>query len=239
MMMGRLRVGHLVEAGLWLGLCLFLYIYSFEFDKNIEIYKFGATAWPRTIILLIALAAIGQLVHHYVKGDESSSQMISAAVDDGSEEAAHEAHHESLKWYLSTFALLAIPFIYMRVPDWIAEMFSAGDTGLHLLRIVCAAILTAIVVYCIRHYRVRVALMLPLFFAALLEDFGFYTLAPFFIVGVMFVFGERRAKPMLLVMALIFGLLLMLFVKILFVGLPVGNIRPFYDIGSWIVTVLQ
>jgi hypothetical protein len=224
-MIGRLRVGHLVEAGLWLTLCLFLYIYSFEFDKDIEIYKFGATAWPRTIILLMALAAIGQLIHHYVKGDEASSQMISAAVDDGAEEAAHEAHHESLNWYLSTFALLAIPFIYMRVPDWIAAMFSAGDSGLHLARIVCAAILVAIVIYFIRHHRVRVALMLPLFFAALLEDFGFYTLAPFFIIGVMYVFGERRAKPMALVMALIYGLLLMLFVKILFVGLPVGNIR--------------
>jgi hypothetical protein len=238
-MIGRLRVGHLVEAGLWLTLCLFLYIYSFEFDKDIEIYKFGATAWPRTIILLMALAAIGQLIHHYVKGDEASSQMISAAVDDGAEEAAHEAHHESLNWYLSTFALLAIPFIYMRVPDWIAAMFSAGDSGLHMARIVCAAILVAIVIYFIRHHRVRVALMLPLFFAALLEDFGFYTLAPFFIIGVMYVFGERRAKPMALVMALIYGLLLMLFVKILFVGLPVGNIKPFYDIGSWVVTVLQ
>jgi hypothetical protein len=238
-MIGRLRVGHLVEAGLWLTLCLFLYIYSFEFDKDIEIYKFGATAWPRTIILLMALAAIGQLIHHYVKGDEASSQMISAAVDDGAEEAAHEAHHESLNWYLSTFALLAIPFIYMRVPDWIAAMFSAGDSGLHLARIVCAAIRVAIVIYFIRHHRVRVALMLPLFFAALLEDFGFYTLAPFFIIGVMYVFGERRAKPMALVMALIYGLLLMLFVKILFVGLPVGNIKPFYDIGSWVVTVLQ
>jgi len=238
-MIGRLRVGHLVEAGLWLALCLFLYIYSFEFDKDIEIYKFGATAWPRTIILLIALAAIGQLIHHYVKGDEASSQMISAAVDDGSEEAAHEAHHESLKWYLSTFALLAIPFIYMRVPEWIAGTDEPGDTGLHITRVIVAAILVAIVVYFIRHYRVRVALMFPLFFAALLEDFGFYMLAPFFIIGVMYLFGERRARPMALVMALIYGLLLMLFVKILFVGLPVGNIRPFYDIGSWIVTVLQ
>jgi len=236
---GRLRAGHVVEAALWLSLCLFLYIYSFEFDKDIEIYKFGATAWPRTIILLMALAAIGQLIHHYVKGDEASSQIISAAVDDGSEEAAHEAHHESVNWYLSTFALLAIPFIYMRVPDWIAAMFSADDGGLHLIRIVSAAILIAIVVYFIRHYRVRVALMLPLFFASLLEDFGFYALAPFFIIGVMYVFGERRAKPMALIMALIYGLLLMLFVKILFVGLPVGNIRPFYDIGSWVVTVLQ
>ena len=81
--------------------------------------------------------------------------------------------------------------------------------------------------------------MLPLFFAALLEDFGFYTLAPFFIIGIMYLFGERRPKPMALIMALIYGLLLLLFVNILFVGLPVGNIKPFYDIGSWIVTVLQ
>ena len=51
--------------------------------------------------------------------------------------------------------------------------------------------------------------------------------------------GERKAKPMVLVAALIFGLLLLLFVKILYVGLPVGNIHPFYDIGSWVVTVLQ
>ena len=88
MVMGRLRIGHLVEAAFWLGLCLVLYVYSFEFDKDIEIYKFGATAWPRAIILLIAIAAIGQLVHHWFKGDEASSKMISAAVDDGAEEAA-------------------------------------------------------------------------------------------------------------------------------------------------------
>jgi hypothetical protein len=82
-------------------------------------------------------------------------------------------------------------------------------------------------------------LTLPLFFAALLEDMGFYSLAPIFIVGVMFLFGETRPKPMLAIMALIYGLLMALFVKILFVGLPVGNIRPFYDFGSWVVTVLQ
>ena len=237
--MGRLRPGHLVEAGFWLGLCLFLYVYSFEFDKNIEIYKFGASGWPRAIILLMAIAAIGQLIHHYVKGDETSSQIISAAVDDGSEEAAHEAHHETVKWYLSTFALLAIPFIYMRVPEWIAGTSEPGDAGLHTARLIVAAILIAIVVYFIRHHRVRVMLMLPLFFAALLEDFGFYALAPFFIIGVMYLFGERRPRPMVLIMALIFGFMLTMFVKILYVGLPVGNIEPFYSIGSWVVTVLQ
>ncbi len=165
--------------------------------------------------------------------------MISAAVDDGAEEAAHEAHHESLKWYLSTLALLSIPFIYMLLPDWIAASLSLEETGLHVTRIVVAAILTAIIVYYIASHRVRIALTLPLFFAALLQDFGFYTLAPFFIVAVMFVFGERRWKPMIAIMCVLYGILLTMFVNILYVGLPTGNIRPFYDIGTWVVTVLQ
>ena len=237
--MGKLRIGHLVEGALWLSLCLFLYVYSFEFDKNIEIYKFGASAWPRAIILLMAIAALGQLFHHWKRGDEVSSDTIGAAVDDGSEEAAHQAHHESLGWYLSTLALLVIPFAYMRVPDWIAAWMDADGTTLHVLRLVCAAILIGIFLTQVRRNMVGAILTLPLFFAALLEDMGFYSLAPFFIIGVMFLFGESRPKPMIAVMALIYGLLMLLFVNILFVGLPLGNIRPFYDIGSWVVTVLQ
>jgi len=237
--MGNLRPGHLVEAALWLGLCLFLFIYSFQFDQDIEIYKFGATAWPRAIILLMAIAALGQLYHHWKRGDEASLQIISAAVDDGAGEAAHEAHHEGLKWYASTFGLLLIPFAYMRVPDWIAALVSAEGDSVHLIRIIVAALLIGIFIYTMRRNMIGAMLTLPLFFAAMLEDMGFYSLAPFFIIGVMFMFGERRPKPMVAIMALILGLLMLLFVKILYVGLPVGNIHPFYDIGSWIVTVLQ
>jgi len=237
--MGNLRTGHLVEGAIWLSLCLFLYVYSFEFDQGIEIYKFGATAWPRAIILLMAIAAIGQLLHHWKYGDATSSNMISAAMDDGSEEAAHEAHHESVRWYLSTFALLCIPFAYMRVPDWIAAWMNAEGTGLHILRLVIAAILIGIFISQVRRNMVGAILALPLFFAVLLEDMGFYSLAPFFILGVMYLFHESRPKPMIAIMALIYGLIMLLFVKVLFVGLPLGNIHPFYDIGSWVVTVLQ
>lgn len=237
--MGNLRPGHLVEAAVWLSLCLFLYIYSFDFDKTIEIYKFGASAWPRAIILLMAIAAIGQLFHHWQRGDEISSETIGAATDDGSGEVAHLAHHEGLKWYASTFAFLLIPFAYMRVPDWIAAMLSAEAAGLHTIRIICAVILVALFIYFMRRNLIGATLALPLFFAVMLEDMGFYTLAPFFIVGVMFMFSERRPKHMVSIAALIFGLLMLLFVKILYVGLPVGNIRPFYDIGSWVVTLLQ
>jgi len=237
--MGNLRTGHLVEGAIWLSLCLFLYAYSFEFDRNIEIYKFGATAWPRSIILLMAIAAIGQLFQHWKYGDIGSSNAMQAANADDAEVAAHEAHHESLGWYLSTFALLLIPFAYMRVPDWIAAWFGAGGSTLHILRVVIAVILVGLFLTQVKRNMMGAMLTLPLFFATLLEDMGFYSLAPLFIVGVMYLFGESRPKPMLAIMALIYGLLMLLFVKILYVGLPVGNIRPFYDFGSWVVTVLQ
>jgi hypothetical protein len=229
----------MVEAGLWLTLCLILYIYSFDFDQNIEIYKFGATAWPRTIILLIAIAAIGQLAQQWKRGDEATSEMISAATGDDSEDSTEVNEHSSLKWYLSTFGLLVIPFAYLRVPGWIAAASGAEGMTTHVIRIVVAAILIAIFIFYMRRNMVGAILTLPLFFAAMLEDMGFYSLAPFFIIGVMYLFGEKRPKPMAAIMALIFGLLMLLFVKILYVGLPLGNIHPFYDIGSWVVTVLQ
>jgi len=237
--MGKLRPGHIIEAAMWLGLCLFLYVFSFQFDKSIEIYKFGATAWPRTIILLMAIAALGQLYHNWKRGDEGSVQLISAATDDGAEEAAHEAHHEGLKWYASTLGLLLIPFAYMRVPGWIAALLSVKGNSLHVIQIICAVVLIGVFLYYMRRNITGAMLALPLLFAAMLEDFGFYALAPFFIIGVMFMFGERRAKPMLQITALIYALIMLLFVKILYVGLSVGNIHPFYDFGSWVVTVLQ
>jgi hypothetical protein len=127
----------------------------------------------------------------------------------------------------------------MRVPGWIAALLSVEGDSAHMIQIVCAVLLIGVFIYYMRRNITGAMLTLPLLFAAMLEDMGFYSLAPFFIVGVMFMFGERRIKPMLQITAVIYGLIMLLFVKILYVGLPVGNIRPFYDIGSWVVTVLQ
>lgn len=237
--MGNLRPGHFVEAGLWLALAAVLYYFSFEFDQNIEIYKYGATAWPRAIILLIAVAAVGQLLYHWKSGDEATSGTIGAATDDGAEIAARESGHSSLRWYLSTFVLLMIPFAYMRFPDWIVQIFGLGDGALGSVKLGCAAILVMIYLVMTHRNNVGGMLALPIFFAALLEDLGFYAMAPLFIVGVMLLMGERRPKWMAIVTALIMGILLFLFVSLLYVGLPTGNIHPFYDFGNWVVTVLQ
>ena len=237
--MGNLRIGHIVEAGLWLGFVLFLYIYSFEFDKEIEIYKFGASAWPRAILLLIAIAAIGQLIYHHRVGDGGASSMIGQANDDGSVEAAAESDHNSFKWYLHTFFLLAIPFVYMNLPEAVAAMMGLEKPGLHVAKLVCAGGLLIVYLYSIGNNHVGAILALPILFAAFLQDYGFYAMAPFFILGVMYLFGERRYKRMAVIMFGLYAVLLFFFLSLLYVGLPTGNISPFYEFGTTMVNILQ
>lgn len=237
--MGNLRVGQIVEVGLWLGLVLFLYIYSFEFDKEIEIYKFGASAWPRAILLLIAIAAIGQLATQWKRGDAAGSSMIGQASDDGASEGAAESEHNSFKWYCWTFFLIAIPFVYMNLPEWIAASMSLEKEGLGTVKLISAALLVAIYVFAMRGNHVGAIIALPILFAAFLQDFGFYAMAPVFIIGVMYLMGERRYKRMGVIMLAVFAVLLFLFVSLLYVGLPTGNISPFYEFGTTIVNILQ
>lgn len=234
--MGNLKTGHLVEAGLWLLLALVLFIYSFEFNKSIEIYKFGASGWPRAIILLIAIAAVGQLVWHWKLGEGGATSKLNAAADD-SVEAPED--HSSLGWYLHTFVMVAIPFIYMRVPDFIGGMMGLPVDQQGTIKLLTAFPLMALFGWLAYRNQVGGMLALPIFFAALMEDMGFYALAPVFAMCVMYLMGERRIKWMAGVAAGVFGILLLLFVKILYVGLPTGNIHPFYDFGTWVVTILQ
>ncbi|MDD9823282.1 MAG: hypothetical protein OXU98_10445 [Gammaproteobacteria bacterium] len=259
--MGNLKTGHLVEAALWLALAGLLYAYSFRFDKAIEIYRFGASAWPRAVLLLIAVAAVGQLLYHWKvdrrggdgdgdgDGDGGDGEttarardMLAAASDDGAETAARESHHTGadgmagIKWYASTFGILALPFLYLLLPGWL----TADESGaLHTVKLTTAAVVVALYVAGARANRVGAMLALPVLFAAFMQDFGFYALAPFFILAVMFLLGERRGGPMALVAAVILGVLLLLFVSVLYVGLPTGNVSPFYEIGTGLVTILQ
>jgi len=239
--MGNLKTGHLVEAALWLALAAVLYAYSFDFDQSIEIYKFGASNWPRAILLLIVIAALGQLAFNWKTGGRGAA-MLEAASDDGAEAAARAAHHTGadvagMKWYAATFGILALPFVYIVLPGWLAA--GAEQSALHTVKLTTAAAIVTVYIASARFNRVGAMLALPLLFAAMLQDFGFYSLAPVFVVAVMFLLGERRARWMAAVAALIIGALLLLFVSILYVGLPTGNVSPFYEIGTGIVTILQ
>ena len=60
--MGKLSAGQWLEAAFWIGFAVLAYTLSFQFDREIEMYRFGAAGWPRVVLVLIFLAAIGQIV---------------------------------------------------------------------------------------------------------------------------------------------------------------------------------
>jgi len=65
--MQKLTVGQWTEIAIWLAVAGLAFGYSFEFSREIEFYKFGASGWPRVIIAMIVLGAIGQFVQDLLK----------------------------------------------------------------------------------------------------------------------------------------------------------------------------
>lgn len=59
--MPRLSAGQWFELGFWIVFAAVAYGFSFEFDREIEMFRFGASGWPRVIIALIVIAVAGQL----------------------------------------------------------------------------------------------------------------------------------------------------------------------------------
>jgi len=233
--MGRLRTAHLVEAGIWLVVVVLLFASTFKFNQPIEIYKFGASAWPRALLALVVIAVFGQLYWQYRYGNSP------AQLDREDPDEPEEANGTStgLKWYAHTATLIALPFVFLRLPDLFYFTLDLKPDDAHWVKLLVGALVIIGFIWLARNNHTGGMLALPMLFAAMLEDFGFYALAPFFILAVMYLMGEKRIRPMLGIMAILFGILVVLFVSILYVGLPIGNIEPFYSFGSWVVTVMQ
>ncbi|MDH3670473.1 MAG: tripartite tricarboxylate transporter TctB family protein [Gammaproteobacteria bacterium] len=60
--MKKLTPSQWLEVAFWLTFAGLAYVFSFNFSRDIEMYKFGAAGWPRVIIFLIIAAALGQLI---------------------------------------------------------------------------------------------------------------------------------------------------------------------------------
>lgn len=225
--MRALKSGDLVEAAVWLAPAGWLYYRSFEFDREIEIYRYGAAAWPRAVLLLIAVAALGQLIWRMRGGGNGNGGESESVTLDG------------MRIYAAAAMLLTLPLAYALFPQWAHAHFAPQGFGLHALKISTAAVLLTLYAFGMRAHPAAAMLALPVFFGVLLTDFGFYLLAPLFAAAVMVLMGERRAHCIAGVTALITAVLFFLFVSLLYVGLPPGNISPFYEISAALVTLLQ
>lgn len=83
--------------------------------------------------------------------------------------------------------------------------------------------------------KVLAVLGTPFLFALSLKPVGFYFATPFFIALIIIIFGERRWTWILGITALLYALLLGLFMVILNAPLPQGNVSPFYDYSAFIL----
>ena len=173
--MGRLAPGKLIETAFWLLLALFAYAFSFSFDREIEIYRFGATGWPRVVIALIVIAALLQLFQAWRQGQ----------TQDAADRPAGPSR-------------------------------SRGDL-----------------------IRISLVLGLPVLYAALLDVSGFYFTTPIFIVAYLWLNGERRIGWLIGVPLAIYAFILVVFTRLLYVGLPIGYVRPFYDFSNWLLVLIK
>ena len=176
----RITRGELFEVGFWLAFAAGAFALTFTFDQEIEIYRYGANGWPRVVIILIVLAALGQLLH------DVRARLASAGLEEKRTPAA-PGGRERTEYRLRMGAILVAPFV----------------------------------------------------FAFLLDNVGFYSIAPVFIAVFLYVGGERRWGRLLGISLFIYALMVLFFAKLLFVGLPVGNWHPFYDFSNWLLTIIQ
>ena len=105
--MGRLNNTHLIEAAVWFSIVGIFFAYSFEFNQPIEIYKFGATGWPRVIVGLLFLATAGNLYYQFHHG--SATQPGRVGVADGNDD---ETDYSNRSTKIKMLAVLLTPFIF-------------------------------------------------------------------------------------------------------------------------------
>lgn len=125
--MGHLGKSHVIETGVWTLIALIFLGYSFEFNQPIEIYKFGATGWPRVVLVLLLVVTFGNLYHHFKHGSAIQKGRVGIAeVDETPTDYSNPATLAKIIAILFTpflFAYLLKPVgMYSAAPFFIATI---------------------------------------------------------------------------------------------------------------------
>jgi len=87
--------------------------------------------------------------------------------------------------------------------------------------------------------RVAGMFALPLVYVFMLPRTGFYVTTPLFLAAYLFYLGERRPAALVGVPLIIFALIVLVFVKLFYVALPLGNWELFYEISNWFLVFVR
>lgn len=179
---GKASVTLVLEWVVWFALAAAGYWLTFEFDEPLDVYEFGASGWPRFILVCIVVGATVQLALGLARRwREAGGPTVDGEPEEPAEEEAGRAVSPTL-------------------------------IGIFVL---------------------------PLAYLLLLPRTGFFLTTPFFIAAFLWVLQVRRLRLLIGVTATVYGLVLLIFVRLFYVALPVGNWPGFYDVNNWIVVAVR
>ncbi len=174
----------ILEGLIWITIACVAFALTYKFNEPLPHYRYGASGWPRTLILgIVIFAVINALWRVFLSRRQGAVDAGEAKLSDTP--PVRPASGTSI--YLKRFGSFAVPLLYL----------------------------------------------------FLLPRAGFYIMTPLFIAGYMVLLGERRWVHLVGTTLLIYALSLIVFVKLLYVPLPVGNWPGFYDINSFFVALIK
>ena len=118
--MNKLTTGQWLEVAFWLVFAGLAYAFSFNFSRDIEMYKFGAAGWPRVLIFLIVAAAIGQLIQ-LLRGREVDARGVAADAQSSTADVAGQHDRGSI---ITMGLTLALPLVYASLLNYTGYYFT-------------------------------------------------------------------------------------------------------------------
>lgn len=148
--------GTVLEALFWLAFAGTAFALTYQFDEPLPTYRFGATGWPRVIIVGIALAALAPLLASVLRRGVrlERSPGTSARFDDGPavQPAARSLGQVDWKTNAKRLVTFALPLVYVAAMDrvgflLVTPLFLAGYMCLLGLRRWAAVAAVALAIY--------------------------------------------------------------------------------------------
>ena len=146
-----------IEFGFWLTFAGLAWYFSYEFSRDVEMYRFGADGWPRLVIALVVVAACGQLYYAWQEAhsaDAPDPETMPSLWDRMSEAGAGSLTRMSLLLLMPmVYALLLDRTgFYFTTPVFLASyLFVSGERRWSRVILIPLAISTAVTVLFTRY----------------------------------------------------------------------------------------
>lgn len=81
--------------------------------------------------------------------------------------------------------------------------------------------------------------ILPLIYLYVMPSIGFYVATPLFILAFLILLEVKSPIALLTVTLVVYGLVLLIFTRLFYVALPLGNVESFYNISNAIIEIAR